>query len=112
MRKPQDFYTPVSEQGEIEIMQPAISAVVVIVNEEVEVELTSLEARHGAVNPRVDLDAVTLVEDEREAEGSDGRVGANNESAIDEIGEELGVGGLRVGGEREEVVGEVQGGNK
>lgn len=112
MRKPQEFYTPVSEQGEIEIMRPAISAVVVIVNEEVEVELTGLEARHGAVNPRVDLDAVTLVEDEGEAEGSDGRVGANNESAIDEIGEELGVGGLRVGGEREEVVGEVQGGNK
>lgn len=112
MRKPQEFYTPVSEQGEMEIIQPAISGVIVIVNEEIEVDLTRLEARHGAVNPRVDLDAVTLVEDEREAEGSDGRVGAKNESSIDEIGEELGLGGFGVGGEREEVVGEVQGGNK
>ncbi|KAL6140078.1 hypothetical protein ACLB2K_058379 [Fragaria x ananassa] len=82
------------------------------VDEEVEVELTRLEAREGAADPGVDVGGVVVVEDEGEAEGFDGRVGAEDESAVDELGESVaGDGeGLGVVVGPEEVVGEVEAG--
>ena len=65
--------------------------VVSFVDEQVDVELTRLEACHGAADPRVDLDAVAFFEDEGEAEGVDVGVWTENESVIDEVGEELGL---------------------
>ena len=50
---------------------------------------TSVEVGYGGANPRVDMGAVVIMVDEGEAESVDGRIGAKNENAIDEFGEEL-----------------------
>ncbi|CAB4274292.1 unnamed protein product [Prunus armeniaca] len=89
--KAQFFNKPISQNREREII-PVIKCVLVMkifVDEEVKMELKSVEVGYGGANPRVDMGAVVIMVDEGEAESVDGRIGAKNENAIDELGEEL-----------------------